>query len=218
MFFKLLFDDPIYYVSVVMAVLLSVTLHEVGHAVAAWWEGDSTARDLGHFELNPMIHMGPTAIIVLLLVGITWGQTPVQPHRFRHGRTGEALVAFAGPAVNLGLGVLFTVMSVLWIYFGTQLPVPDHFYDNLGQFLGIGAVNNFMLCLFNLLPVPPLDGFTVATSLSPALDRAADGIRQNSMILFLIVFMFAGRFLWPIASGAVSFVTSLVVMAISGVT
>src|SRR5262245_41654647 len=87
-------------------VLLSVTLHELGHGWMAMRLGDQTPELTGHMTLNPLVHMGPFSLIVFVLTGIAWGTMPVDPTRFRMGRHGDALVSLAGPAVNLGLAVV----------------------------------------------------------------------------------------------------------------
>ncbi|MBT5381502.1 MAG: site-2 protease family protein, partial [Phycisphaerae bacterium] len=84
-------------------VLLSITLHELAHGWAAIWEGDKTPIETGHMSANPVVHMGRFSLIVFALIGFAWGLMPVRPWRFRHGRLGEAIVAIAGPAMNLAL-------------------------------------------------------------------------------------------------------------------
>lgn len=91
-------------------VIFSITLHELGHGYAAIRVGDDTPIHLGRMTLNPLVHMGPTSLIVFAIIGIAWGAMPVNPSRFR-GKHADALVAAAGPAVNVGLFVLCVVAS-----------------------------------------------------------------------------------------------------------
>ena len=80
----------LFFVSVIFTVIISIILHELAHGVAALWQGDTTPRDAGHMTINPLIHMPPISIALLLLVGIAWGLMPVNPGRFR-SRWGEAM-------------------------------------------------------------------------------------------------------------------------------
>ena len=101
--------------SKVVAVVISITLHELGHGAAALWQGDETPRLLGHMTLDPRAHMPPISWGLLLLVGIAYGLMPVNPSRFR-SKHGDALVAFAGPAVNLILAALAAPGEVVVCY------------------------------------------------------------------------------------------------------
>ena len=87
-------------------VIVSICLHELGHGIAAIWEGDDTPRRTGHMTFNPLVHMGAYSIVAFLLIGFAWGLMPVNPHNFRHRRWGDAIVAAAGPAVNLILAFI----------------------------------------------------------------------------------------------------------------
>lgn len=155
-----LFDQPRIYFAIVIVVMVSVVLHELGHALAATWEGDPTPRAMGHLTWNPMKHMGGLAIAMLVIAGITFGRTPVQPRNFRHGRWGSALVAFAGPAVNLFLAAVAAVScaAIQRLRGGLDLAVTGDLY------LVMTLHMNVVLFLLNMIPLPPLDGFTVADS------------------------------------------------------
>lgn len=161
MFLTQLFEHPAYYLTVVAVVIVSVTLHELGHVIAATWEGDPTPRIRGHVTWNPVVHMGWLALGLLLVAGITFGRTPVTPARFRHRRWGEALVALAGPASNLLLAFVSTFVVVAiasridFSASAKDLPVTALFCLKMLEL-------NVILFLINLIPLPPLDGFTVA--------------------------------------------------------
>lgn len=200
MFIQELVDDPVRYLSTVIVVMLSVVLHELGHGVAAYWEGDTTGRDQGHFTLNPMVHMGGFSLVMLFVFGLTWGSMPVDSARFRHGRMGDALVSFAGPAVNLVLMVLFSLVGVLWSTSASSVTANPILQENLQQFFLLGAILNAGLFLLNLVPLPPLDGYTVATALSAGFRRAAPFIERNGMGLFLLLFFFGAGVIFRVAS------------------
>lgn len=169
-------------------VIASIVLHELGHGVAALWEGDTTPRDSGHMTINPIVHMGWFSIFALMILGIAWGLMPVNPSRFRHRRRGWAIVAAAGPLVNLLLSALCIVACALAIRWGPQTaPLAE----NLRMFLIVGAWLNLYLMLFNLMPVPPLDGSMILSGFSDSALRffSKPGVQQFGLLaLFIVVF------------------------------
>lgn len=177
-------------------VVASICLHELGHGVVAIWRGDRTPIETGHMTLNPMVHMGPASLLVFAVAGFAWGMMPVNPSRFR-GRYDDALVAAAGPAVNLVLAVVCTVAGALWIAaggdWGLIQPNPTLF-ANMQMFFLLGAMLNTALMLFNLLPVPPLDGSRIVATFVPAYRRAMESpaFQQAAIIGFLVLFFVAG--------------------------
>ncbi|MFV1959536.1 MAG: site-2 protease family protein, partial [Planctomycetota bacterium] len=136
------FTDPVFFFSVIATVVASVTLHELGHAYAAIAQGDPTPRLAGRLTLDPLVHMGPTSLLVLVLVGIAWGQTPVDPTRFR-SRYGDALVSFAGPLVNLVLAGLGLTALGLWLRSGGTADGPVA--QNVQTFLFLFGMWNLVL-------------------------------------------------------------------------
>ncbi len=169
-------------------VIGSIVLHELGHGVAALWEGDTTPRDSGHMTLNPLVHMGWVSLIVFLIFGIAWGMMPVSPSRFRHGRRGWSIVAAAGPAVNLLLALLCIAACGIVIRFG---PHTEPLAFNLRVFLISGAWLNLYLMLFNLMPLPPLDGAAILSGLSDGAWRfySKPGVQQfGLLVLFVAIF------------------------------
>lgn len=145
-----------------MAILLiAITIHELAHAVTADALGDSTPRDRGQLSLNPLVHMDQVGLMLLVLTsltgfGFTYGRTFVTPSRFRFGpQRGGALVAIVGPLSNLLLGLIAGV--VLRFYYQGAINFPS----NVESFLATFVFINLLLFVFNLLPIPPLDGFTV---------------------------------------------------------
>jgi Zn-dependent protease len=145
--------------------LFSVIVHEVAHGYVAWLNGDPTARIAGRITLNPVPHIDPIGTIllpVLLLVthaGIIFGwarPVPVNPSNFRHYRWGEVSCSFAGPASNLLLAALFAFL--LRLHLGGPGLVLLAYY---------GCTINIFLALFNLLPIPPLDGSHLVAAFLP---------------------------------------------------
>ena len=167
MFIQLLSKDPVLYVSVLTSVVLSVTLHELGHVFAALRQGDDTPRLMGRVTLDPMVHMGLSSLLMAALIGLAWGVTPTNPSAFR-GRHGRAYVAFAGPLVNLLLAfIALTTLALLLRY----APPGSLESNNLFRFLLVLGGLNLLLFLFNMLPIPPLDGAAIVGDFSPRFDR-----------------------------------------------
>lgn len=188
--------------------LLSFPVHEFAHALAAYRLGDSTAKLFGRLTLNPIAHFdqfgGSMLVISILLTGFPFGfaQTPINPRNLR-GRYGEAIVAAAGPLSNLLLAALFAIPLRL------LLSSPDLFfaYRELANILYFIVLYSVVLGLFNLIPIPPLDGGTIMlTLLSP---RTAWSIRpflaQYGFFLIILLILplggqsIIGRVLLPIA-------------------
>ena len=167
MFIEKLTTDPVYYVCWLTAIVLSVTLHELGHVFAALRQGDDTPRLLGRVTLDPLVHMGWASLITAALLGIAWGVTPVNPNAFR-SRYGRAIVAFGGPLVNLLLALIaFTALALMARHGGPDVAKGN----NLWFFVMMLGILNLLLFLFNMLPIPPLDGATILGNFWPGFDR-----------------------------------------------
>jgi Zn-dependent protease len=180
-FLSLATKEPVYYLSWVITVIVSVVLHELGHGFAALSQGDDTPRVSGHMTLSPLVHMGPLSLVLLFVIGMAWGQMPVTPSRFR-SRHGDAIVSIAGPAVNLVLAFLGLTLLGLWARFGA-----DTIPANVFTFLWVFGTANLVLFLLNLIPVPPLDGSHVLASFSPPFRRLM--VDPNNRGLFFVAFI-----------------------------
>jgi Zn-dependent protease len=191
LFLEWLTRDPVYFFSVVFAVVLSVVLHELGHGVAAIWQGDDTPRVTGHMTWDPMVHMGGFSLILLVVAGIAFGAMPVNPSRFR-GRFGRALVALAGPAVNLILAFLALTILAAWVV--TIGPAEGAVAANFQRFFFILGFLNLVLFAFNLLPIPPLDGSSILADVNSGYRRFISNPNNQPFLMggFILVFFFAG--------------------------
>ena len=190
----LLHAAPLAYVTIVVLVIASVVLHELGHGFAAIQQGDDTPIVTGHMTWNPMVHMGGISILLLLFAGIAFGAMPVNPRKFR-SKYGDAIVSFAGPAVNLLLALLGVLLAGLFVRVGV-LPLPTPLQEiNSTTALLLLARLNLLLFFFNLLPIPPLDGSTVLGNLWPAFKRWTSNPDLQPVFLggFLIVFAISGQ-------------------------
>jgi Zn-dependent protease len=176
----------------VVAVMLLVAfpIHEFAHAFAAYRLGDSTARLFGRLTLNPLAHFDPIggsmlAISVLLGSGFGWAKpTPVNPRNLEGGRWGEAIVAAAGPLSNLVLAVAGAIPLRFILASGLDVPF-------LGNVLILFVEINLLLMIFNLIPIPPLDGSGVLFAfLPPQTAWQLRPILSQYGILLLILLIF----------------------------
>ncbi|MFA6534452.1 MAG: site-2 protease family protein [Patescibacteria group bacterium] len=161
--FSLLLSDPLFFVLWLLAVVYALTIHEFSHVLAAYLMGDNTGKDLGRLTLNPLAHIDWLGFAMLLFVGFGWGNpAPYNPYNLRYKKWGTALVAFAGPLSNVISLLVFGLASkFLRIY--TNLPT-----DNLLlEFLMFLALVNLVLLVFNLIPIPPLDGSKILFTVLP---------------------------------------------------
>ncbi|MCH7528037.1 MAG: site-2 protease family protein [Candidatus Marinimicrobia bacterium] len=159
--------DPQTLVLLIPVILFALTVHEYAHGMVAYRLGDPTAKHAGRLTLNPLSHLDPVGTIMLFLVGLGWAKpVPVDPRYFANPKRDMLWVALAGPAANMGLALL----SGLIIRFVTSDP-SAYLSGALGPILISMMVRslqiNLMLAVFNLLPVPPLDGSKIMYSLLP---------------------------------------------------
>lgn len=137
------------------AILVALSFHEWAHAYAAFRLGDSTARNLGRMTVNPLAHVDPIGFVMLLVVRFGWAKpVPINTRNFAHPRRDELIVSLAGVAANLVLAFLFTGVWCALLVLGVQ----NEIADNMLQYC---FVINISLLVFNLIPVPPLDGYHV---------------------------------------------------------
>jgi len=134
------------------AVLVALSFHEWGHAFAAYKLGDPTARNLGRMNVNPLSHIDPLGLIMMALAGFGWAKpVPINPRNFKNYRRDDIIVSLAGVAVNFVLAIIGMVLVYLFaILQGSNVIIAHILY----AFVSI----NLSLMIFNLLPIPPLDG------------------------------------------------------------
>lgn len=180
MFLTTLVTNPVNFFRYIVVIILSITLHELAHGFAAMSQGDDTPERTGHITFNPVVHMGWESIIFLCVAGMAWGQMPVNPYKFRNGRLSDIWVSAAGPLSNLALGLIFIIMLSI-------------FYDSAlmsKEFLYLAARINLTLFFFNMLPIPPLDGFSIFSNIFPELKQ----LQSTPVAMFglMIIFLLPG--------------------------
>ncbi len=189
MFLETIFQDPVLFFRIILVLIVSITLHELAHGWAAMGQGDDTPQKEGHITLNPVVHMGVPSLIFLCLAGIAWGQMPVNPRNFRHPKWSNVIVSAAGPLMNLAIA-LFCI--------GLLKLSNETFLRQVlsSQFLYIAALYNLALMLFNFLPIPPLDGFHVASEFFPGLKPLQGSPWGYAILMVLFISPVFGRSLW----------------------
>ena len=178
------------------AALLCITLHELSHGLMAWRLGDPTAKNAGRLTLNPIRHLDPFGLLMMLVAKVGWARpVPVDMRCFRHPKQGMALTALAGPAANFFTALAATAAASLIYHTASLHPAWVAvlcFLSNLAL-LGVG------MGLFNLIPISPLDGSKILFALLP--NRAYDTIlRYEKYVMgLLIVLVLLGVFDRPLS-------------------
>jgi Zn-dependent protease len=188
--------------------VVAVILHEISHGVAAFWFGDDTAKRAGRLTLNPVPHIDPFGSIILPAMGALAGlpifgyakPVPVNASRMRHPRRDIVFVSLAGPACNLTLMAVAAVTTRWLLHGGSGLAstFDGHNTNLLVEIVFYFALVNLLLGLFNLLPIPPLDGSRVMTWLLPAsLREPYRGLERFGLLIVigLLVFVPAVNYL-----------------------
>lgn len=189
---------PIWLIAWVMWVIISITLHELAHGWMAIRCGDHVPYHSGHMTWNPFVHIPfPWAWITFVLFGFTWGLMPTDPSRYRR-RYDESRVAFAGPAMNLILAVICVLADGLWLKFGPGTGVSGDMLRNVHLFFYTGVLINVVGFVFNLLPIPPLDGSRIASDFIPAYRRIWDTEKGQviGFIGFAVLFFVGAKYVW----------------------
>lgn len=201
--------DIIYIGIALVVILISMTLHEAMHAYASYWLGDDTAKLEGRLTLNPIKHIDPFLTILLpimlAIIGapIFGGAKPVpfNPYNVRFGEWGAALVALAGPLTNFLISFL---AFGIWVLAGA----PDS--GILGQIFIATISVNLGFFIFNMIPIPPLDGSRVLYALAPDFARRImDVIERSGVIIIFAIVMFAGSAIGTFMLSAINFFWTL---------
>lgn len=178
-----LFTNPLSFLMWVVALIISITVHEFSHALAADKLGDPTPRVQGRLTLNPLVHLDPLGTLMLIIARFGWGK-PVQfdPFNLANPRRDAALISLAGPASNLLLAALSALIG--------GFALRNHLYPEISFELFTNLIGlNLVLAVFNLLPIHPLDGGKILVGILPR-DTAYEVDKiLNQYGMFILIFM-----------------------------
>lgn len=183
---ELLREDPFAFVLLAVALILAIALHEYAHALAADLQGDRLPRAMGRLSLNPARHLDPLGTLLIFLVGFGWGK-PVEFRRqaLSSQRFGAAIVALAGPMMNLLLAIVAAFIFVPVYEAGAS--------DDVAQFLFTFMGINIVLAIFNLVPLPPLDGSRLLTIfLPPSKQHIVFWLDRYGFLILIFIVLFGG--------------------------
>jgi Zn-dependent protease len=201
--------DVTYIAIVIVVILLSMTLHEAMHAFVGYWLGDDTAKLQGRLTLNPVKHIDPFLTlllpVMLAIIGapIFGGAKPVpfNPARVRYDEWGAALIAVAGPLTNL---------FIAFILFGVYALAGAPSAGLLAQILTTAVMVNLGFFIFNIIPIPPLDGSRVLYALAPDfVRRGMEAIEQYGIIFVFIIVLAASSLIGAFMLNAINFFLSV---------
>ncbi len=191
----------------ILILIFSVVVHEVSHGYAALMQGDVTAKYAGRLTLNPIKHIDPLGSVILPLIlaiipgGLMFGwakPVPYNPYNLRSKRWGEAIVAFAGPLSNLFIALIFGLL----IRYSSYLNLDKSFVE-----LSLVVVLiNVVLAIFNLMPIPPLDGSKILFGLFPKQTQKIRNFLDSYSIVLILIFIF---FIWQYITPLIIFVTEI---------
>ncbi len=197
-------NNPIIGILLIPSILIALTVHELAHGYVAYKCGDDTAKMMGRLTLNPIKHMDLIGTLMLFVVGFGWAKpVPVNTRNLRKPRRDIALVSVAGAVANLimaffGVFLFFVVDKFLY---GV---IPDNFFETILDFFGYFVMINTGLAVFNLLPIPPLDGSKVLATILPH-NIAARYLQAEYYIRYIIMGLFIASYVIPQVSDIIFF-------------
>ncbi|MBC7981905.1 site-2 protease family protein [Candidatus Parcubacteria bacterium] len=180
-----------------LILILSIVAHEVAHGFAALWQGDRTARDAGRLTLNPIPHVDIVGSIILpvtmFIIGMPFlfgyaKPVPINPYNFKNIKYGEALVAFAGPLVNIIFVAIFTAIL-------HTVPMGIEYT----KVIYIIILTNIVLAMFNLMPIPPLDGSKILFAFIPQkFYRFRKSLENKGFLFWFIIIILIWQVFQPL--------------------
>lgn len=194
-------------------ILVALSFHEYAHAQVAVWLGDDTPKYQGRLSISPAAHLDPMGFFSLLFLGFGWAKpVMINPNNFKKPKRDDILVSLAGPMMNLLLAIVFAFIIKATIYLPESIIFSDVFGTVL-QVLKSTVIINVVLMIFNLIPIPPLDGSHVLFGL---LNMKNTEVYYNLqrygmyILLGLIIFDLTDYFMWPAITFTVDKIFALV--------
>lgn len=190
-------------------ILMALTVHEFAHGYVAYRLGDPTAKNMGRLTLNPLKHLDPMGTLAFFIIKIGWAKpVPVNPNYFRNPRKDMLWVALAGPVVNFVMAIISALLTkTVWMIAASIPPstLANAILVPVNEVLIASVWINLVLCIFNFLPIPPLDGSKIlAGLLPPDLARSYASVERYGFIIILVL-AFSGilpKMIMPVISFA----------------
>jgi Zn-dependent protease len=183
--------NPVQILLTIPGIVLGFAFHEFAHAIAADRLGDPTPRNQGRLTLDPRAHMDLIGLILIIVAGFGWAKpVEINSRYFRKPRRDDLIVSFAGPFMNLLIGIFFVLLLKVFFISGMQASLPKNILVNIYRLIDYTISINVWLFLFNLLPVPPLDGFHILADILPARNyRVIYFLQQYSTIILILLIL-----------------------------
>lgn len=196
-----MFGNLIDYLYIIPAALIAIMLHEIAHGLVSYWLGDPTPKRQGRLSFNPLKHLDPVGTICLILFHVGWAKpVVVNPDYYKKRRLGMALVALAGPLTNFLVAIIsMFIMGFILKFANYSLPI----FLVINNFLLILAIINIGLGIFNLIPIPPLDGSKILGSfLKGQVYEQYMKYQQYGFIILAVILLLSS-----LAGGGISFIS-----------
>ena len=209
-----LFNNPMSFVFTAIALIVAITIHEFAHAFAAEHLGDPTPRLMGRLTLNPLKHLDPLGTLLLIVARFGWGKPVIyDPFNLRNPKRDSAIISLAGSVSNMLLALLCSIFLRIIFMFSPDAPstmLNLTFSVVIVSFFQTLIYYNVMLAVFNLVPVHPLDGFTVVKGLLPEdQSREWAQLERYGMFFLLVLVFFPGNPLSTLISPVIDFFLNL---------
>lgn len=189
----------------------SISIHECAHAYAAYRLGDTTAKDQGRITLNPLKHLDPLGTLMIFLIHFGWAKpTPVNAMYFKDRKKGVMITSLAGPMSNLLFAIL---LAFPLLYFQADIFSGVNRY--IWLVLNIGFNMNIILAVFNMLPIPPLDGSKILSGILPSSTYYKMMEYENYIIIIFVILMFSGILSKTVLLPIVNVVQSAIIYVVS---
>ena len=203
MFILQYLNDPIYLLFWATCIVLGITVHEAAHCWTSTKLGDPTPGLAGRVTLDPLAHLDPLGTLLIFLIGFGWGKpSPFNPTYFKHYKRDTATVAIAGPTSN----ILFLLAAALLLKISVTFGLPS-LWD---RFLAVAIEANLLLAVFNLIPIPPLDGSKLIYAILPdKYDETFHRLETLGPLLILGLFLFGSALIMPIYTQLLDFIVRI---------
>jgi Zn-dependent protease len=216
-------DRLVYYLLSAVAALIALTVHEYCHSYAAYKMGDNTAKNFGRLTLNPIKHLDPYGTICMVFFHFGWAKpVPINPRNFKEPKKGFAITAAAGPLSNLVLGFFSAFIYLLFYALVKDIPFESknflfHLISNTLTFLYIFHSVNIGLALFNLIPIPPLDGSRLLNIILPPKTYFEIMKYEKKIYIGMLVWLFLGDYVAQIVRSFAPIAANPILYWIAGI-